>query len=73
MNIVEAFNKLKENRNLKIKHGNITYIKRLFNGNDILYVTQTKSRREEWFLPLDGTVTYFTLEEVLSDDWEVVE
>jgi len=32
MNIVEAFNKLEKNRNLKIVYGNITYEKRLFNG-----------------------------------------
>lgn len=73
MNIVEAFNKLEKNRNLKIIYGNITYEKKSFNGNDILYVTQFKSRTEERFVPLYRSFTYFTLEEVLSNDWEVME
>ena len=73
MNIIEAFNKLEKNRNLKIIYGNITYEKRLCNGKDILYVTQFKSRTEEWFIPLYRSFTYFTLEEVLSNDWEVVD
>lgn len=73
MNIIEAFNKLEKNRDLKIKRGNIVYMKRLFNGKDILYVTQFKSRTEECFIPLYRSFTYFTLEEVLSNDWEIVE
>jgi hypothetical protein len=37
-------------------------------------IKKDKFHREETFLPLDTiTAAYFSLEEVLSNDWEVVE
>lgn len=74
MNIIEALNKLKENLNIAIKCGDTTYIKRDSMG--VLYkrIKKDKFHREETFLPLDTiTTAYFSLEEVLSNDWEVVE
>ena len=80
MNIIEALNKLKENPNIAIKCGDTTYMKRDRMG--VLYkcieiykrIKKDKFHREETFLPLDKiTTAYFSLEEVLSNDWELVE
>ena len=74
MNIIEAINKLKENPNIVIKCGDTTYMKRDSMG--VLYkcIKKDKFHREETFLPLDTiTTAYFSLEEVLPNDWEIVE
>jgi hypothetical protein len=70
MNIIEALNKLKGNPNIAIKCGDITYIKRDRMGIPYKCIKKNEFYREETFLPLD-TIT--SLEEVLSNDWEVVE
>ena len=49
----------------------VTILKWIFTKFNI---KKDKFHREETFLPLDTiTAAYFSLEEVLSNDWELVE
>ena len=80
MNIVEAFNKLKENPKLLIKHNDDVYK----NIDGKIYVTSFFNPHSGSETNLDNNHNYieltqfdwenaFTLEQVLSNDWEVVE
>ena len=80
MNIHEAFIKLKENPNLLIKHNDDVYK----NIDGKIYVTDMYKPLSGSKNNLDNNHIYFeltqfdwenafTLEEVLSNDWEVVE
>lgn len=66
MNITEAFNKLKENPNLTIKYKKYKYQQRSgkiyknINGIDVDF----KIYKE---------FAHFTIEEILSNDWEILE
>ncbi len=74
MNIIEVLNKLKENPNIAIKCGDITYMKQDRMGVLHKHIKKNKFHREDTFLPLDTiTTAYFSLEEVLPNDWEIVE
>jgi hypothetical protein len=68
MNIVEAFNKLKENPNIAIKsiYGGIYVMNKgvVYKKRNIEEVTDLSEDNEVWF---------FSIHQVLSDDWEVVE
>lgn len=65
MNIVEAFNKLKENPNLVIKFKNIKY--RQISG--IIY---SKTNDDDRFYEIGIDEIWFSVFEVLSNDWEVI-
>jgi len=66
MNIVDAFNKLKENPKLVIKRGVITYKNEL--GN-----IRFNDGSDDNFYKLDLDDLWFSFADILSDDWEVVE
>ena len=56
---------------IKTKKMMVTILKWIFTKFNI---KKDKFHREETFLPLDKiTTAYFSLEEVLSNDWELVE
>jgi len=66
MNIVDVFNKLKENPKLVVKQGVITYKNEL--GN-----IRFNDGSDDNFYKLDLDDLWFSFADVLSDDWEVVE
>jgi hypothetical protein len=66
MNIIEAFNKLKENPNSVIKCRGLNYKQML---GDIY----SKIPDSNIYSKIDIEEPYFSLEEVLSNDWELVE
>lgn len=65
MNIYEAFNKLKENPNLIIKHKAYKYIQR--SGTFFCY----KINKSINDIHTEGMIFY--LDEILSNDWEILE
>lgn len=65
MNIVEAFNKLRENPDLVIKCKDINYKQRLGNIYYLILDNDVYSK-------MDIEKPYFSLEEILSNDWEMV-
>lgn len=66
MNIVEAFNKLKENPDLVIKCKGIKY-------NQILGDIYHFVFDNNMYSKMDIKESWFSLEEILSNDWEVIE
>lgn len=64
MNIVEALNRLKINNTIKIKRGNKEFCNRL---GDI-YSKISISTNEVGHIK----VSTFNIEDILSDDWEVI-
>jgi hypothetical protein len=66
MNIVDAFNKLKENPDIVIRCKGLKYKQKL---GDIY----SKIPDSNIYSKIDIEEPYFSLEEVLSDDWEVLE